>query len=330
MAWETVNSEIDKIKHIVESWEKTGSLNILEQDMVLEKLRLIYDKIKFAGFGLQEEMPAPAAEAEQKPDDVIANVVAERQPQPAVTQINNQEPEIKEKIPAAENPERRESLEDLIFQVKPKRDRKTILSLYDDGPVEQCASGNGDDGFVGHEDEIAGNNAGEQSQVSSQGLIDDVSADADLGDDVLNAMGLGAERKPETTADNNEPVAAVSSNVRPEGSSNGQKKVLGEILSHGETLSDVYARNNHQQDVAGKIMNGKVNSIRTSIGINDKFLLIRDLFGGDVDLYDRTIRELDSFADLDDAVIYIHDNFRWNPDSDGAKLLMDLLMRKLA
>ena len=39
---------------------------------------------------------------------------------------------------------------------------------------------------------------------------------------------------------------------------------------------------------------------------------------------------LNDCADFDDCMIYIAENYAWNPNSDGVKLLMDLLERKFA
>ena len=58
--------------------------------------------------------------------------------------------------------------------------------------------------------------------------------------------------------------------------------------------------------------------------------MIRDLFGGDADRYEATIDTLDEFEDLDECMIYIVENFRWNPDSEAAKLIVSLLERKLS
>ena len=70
-------------------------------------------------------------------------------------------------------------------------------------------------------------------------------------------------------------------------------------------------------------------SLRSAIGINDKYILLRDLFAGDSDYYERAIDRLDEFDSLDEAMLYIYDNFHWNPNSEGARLLMELLARKL-
>ena len=74
----------------------------------------------------------------------------------------------------------------------------------------------------------------------------------------------------------------------------------------------------------------KIVDLRKAIGINDKFQMIRDLFAGDAARYEATIETLDEFDDLDECMIYIVENFHWNPDSEGAKLLVSLIERKLA
>jgi hypothetical protein len=69
--------------------------------------------------------------------------------------------------------------------------------------------------------------------------------------------------------------------------------------------------------------------LKRSIGLNDRFLMIRDMFDGDSAAFDRAIARLDTFTDLDEAVIWIHDNFDWSADNQGAAMLMALLERKL-
>ena len=74
----------------------------------------------------------------------------------------------------------------------------------------------------------------------------------------------------------------------------------------------------------------RITDLGKAIGLNDKFLMIRDLFDGDGTKYDNTIATLNEFDDLDECMIYIVENFAWNPDSEGAKLLVSLIERKLA
>jgi hypothetical protein len=70
-------------------------------------------------------------------------------------------------------------------------------------------------------------------------------------------------------------------------------------------------------------------SLAEMIGLNDKFILLRDLFQNNHDYYEAAIDQLDEFDNIDDAMFFIHDNFQWNPNSEGAKLLVELLSNKL-
>lgn len=94
-----------------------------------------------------------------------------------------------------------------------------------------------------------------------------------------------------------------------------------------QTLADTLTR---PAPLAETITHRATLSLRDAIGINDKFLLIRDLFAGDDREYEKAIDELDSFDNLDDCMIYIVENYAWNPNSEGAKFIMQLLERKLS
>ena len=74
----------------------------------------------------------------------------------------------------------------------------------------------------------------------------------------------------------------------------------------------------------------RISDLRKAIGLNDKFLMIRDLFDGNAQRYEDTITTLNEFNDLDECIIYISENFVWDPASEGAKLLMSLIERKLS
>lgn len=105
--------------------------------------------------------------------------------------------------------------------------------------------------------------------------------------------------------------------------------VLGEVLGGDvHTLADTIAA---PKDMASEIVRKeRITDLKQAIGINDKFLLLRDLFGGDTERYERTIDRLNAFDDLDDCIIYISENYDWNPSSDGVRFLMELLERKLS
>ena len=94
-----------------------------------------------------------------------------------------------------------------------------------------------------------------------------------------------------------------------------QPKRIGDILGSKTTLADQMSKD---------------DAPTTPFGLNDRFLMIRDLFAGDAERFEATIDTINEFDDLDECMIYIVENFKWNPDSEGAKLIVSLIERKLA
>ena len=102
-------------------------------------------------------------------------------------------------------------------------------------------------------------------------------------------------------------------------------RVLGEAIKPQPTLADTIVP--QQSSIS---QSSVVTSLHSAISVGDRFMLIRDLFGGDEAQYNATIDTLESMDNLDDCIIYIAENFTWRASSDGAKLIMDLLQRKLS
>lgn len=105
--------------------------------------------------------------------------------------------------------------------------------------------------------------------------------------------------------------------------------VLGEVINQDvQTLADTLEA---PRDVATELKRREpVTDLERAIGINDKFLMIRDLFNGDAAAYETAIRTLNGFEELDDCMIHIAEHYAWNPNSDGAKLMAELLERKFS
>lgn len=106
------------------------------------------------------------------------------------------------------------------------------------------------------------------------------------------------------------------------------RQVLGEVIgSCGPTVAD--RLNVSTVDVASKLGYEKISSLRSCIGLNDKYMFVRDLFGGDPEAYEKAIETLDSLGSIEDAMIYIHDNFDWKASEPAADALCGMLAAKL-
>jgi len=79
-----------------------------------------------------------------------------------------------------------------------------------------------------------------------------------------------------------------------------------------------------------KHLKGKpVTNLTEAIGINDRFLFIREIFDGNKDVYSQAISRLDKAANLDDAVAIIMSYTGEKPENEAVTQLLDLVRLKL-
>ena len=136
----------------------------------------------------------------------------------------------------------------------------------------------------------------------------------------------------------NDDIFEITTSANTPKEENASKKTISIVNEEVTTLADAIAP---QQTpladtivapaaLAEEITNSRINSLRQAIGINDKFLMIRDLFDGDDEAYDEAITALDKLPSLEDCMIHIIENYEWNPDVEGSKFIMQLLERKFS
>jgi hypothetical protein len=107
----------------------------------------------------------------------------------------------------------------------------------------------------------------------------------------------------------------------------------GEILSEKfqgkqKFRNEIIAEHSTKFDMSAKLQNKPIGDLTKAIGINDKFLFVKELFSGDSARYSETISHLNSFSDLNDAIIYLQDNFEWAESNEYATKFIDLVRRK--
>lgn len=144
----------------------------------------------------------------------------------------------------------------------------------------------------------------------------DISKIFDMEDDDIFEIKVNNRPQQENVAKKTSPVA------------NEEVTTLADVIAPQKTtLADTMVA---PAALAEEITNSKINSLQQAIGINDKFLMIRDLFDGDADAYAEAISTLDKLPSLEDCMIHIIENYEWNPDVEGSKFIMQLLERKFS
>lgn len=300
----------------------------IERDLLLERLRGIYATVVATEAIAEEERVLDALIgigattpllAEEEPEIEIERIYAEEEeceeqneemeivaPAPEVVV----EPEIAEEEPTVEPEEEEESSTE---------DEELTVVYKEDEPA--------DDEELDHEAVMALYDDDDESDDEEQPAEEEKVIPAAIEEDVAEEEEPESISEPEPT-DEEPAEEAVDEDIEEEPAlKEVQTVVLGDILASEQTT---IADNLAEQMVADVASAAGANaSLRSSIALNDKFILMRDLFAGNNDYYEMAIERLDSFDNLEEAMLYIHDTFHWNPNSEGARLLMELLARKL-
>lgn len=129
--------------------------------------------------------------------------------------------------------------------------------------------------------------------------------------------------KPEIIQQKNEEIHKAELSDHPQG------EILAEKFQGKHKFrNEIIAEHSAKVDMSTKLQNKPIGDLSKAIGINDKFLFIKELFNGDSARYSETINHLNSFSDLNDAIIYLQDNFDWAESNEYAAKFIDLVRRK--
>lgn len=313
MELKKIEDRLSRLSTLVEGWRRVERVPRIERDMALEELRRVYDEILGS-------------------DTTDVTIIAEE----SAAEEGSAEPEEEASEPERETTE---SVADVGDAFDDALDIDALLGLdaSDDEPKPEPIVAPAPEPAPMSEPEPEPAPAPAPAPKKGGGLfdIDDIPVRTKSSRKMIalyNTPSTPIESKPEPRVQYNEPeaveeapapvVTAAPTEVTPV----EQPKRVADVLGGSVTvLGDAMAGD----DTPTTPFN-RIDDIRKAIGLNDKFLMIRDLFGGDEQKYEDTIDTLNEFEDLDECMIYIVENFRWNPDSEGAKLLVSLIERKLA
>ncbi len=307
----------------------------IERDLLLERLRGIYASVVASEAVAEEDrvldalMGVGAVLPEEEPESEIEieRIYVEEDEAEVEDDVEEVLPESEEEVeicsmygrPMAdcEPAEDEVVVEEEVSAVEPivndEIDHEAILLLYDDEEegVESEAVESEENNVAEAAEEVV-----KEENVEFE-IEDNVAPEKlDVQEDVIAEKEEIVEVLEETVESVEEPAEIETPQV-----------VLGDILSSEQTTIADNLAEQTTMDVATAA--SAVLSLRDTIGVNDKYILMRDLFAGDSEYYNNSIDQLDSFDSLDEAMLYIYDNFRWNPNCEGARLLMELLARKL-
>lgn len=105
-----------------------------------------------------------------------------------------------------------------------------------------------------------------------------------------------------------------------------EKQIIGETFSKEKSLNDAMGENKSGESSLG---NGPISSLRAAIGLNDRFLFIREIFANNTDKYNMVIDHLDKLETIQQAVEYLKANLSLEKTPTSLKFV-ELLKRRFS
>lgn len=333
MDYTNITERLKRVAAIVDSWQRSGDAPQIERDIALGELRAIYNDLlifETADNHIEPVVAIVDAVVEKSVDAPVVEqeVVEEQKP------VEESEADVED---AVEEDNKRDPFYDALdidalLGLTPES--QPVADDVDEQEVEDVAEPEPEPEpapeveFVQEpEPAVIAEPEVDVAKSLSGGLFD------------LNDIPVRSKSKRKMISlysDNPAPtVAVIEPEVKAETPKKEEVKIEPRPIEPVQRLGDSFAgvktlAEQMTQDDAPTTPFNRIKDLRSAIGLNDKFLMIRDLFGGDAERYEATIDTLDEFEDLDECIIYIVENFRWNPDLEASKLLISLIERKLA
>jgi len=109
-----------------------------------------------------------------------------------------------------------------------------------------------------------------------------------------------------------------------------ENTTIGDSFSHLSNRFNEHLGNRKPDDDLSGIMNSKpITCLTEAIGINDRFLFIREIFNGDKEIYSQAVTRLENATSIADARAVIMSFTGDNSENEAVKQLLDLVKRKL-
>ncbi|MEX0982161.1 MAG: hypothetical protein WDZ47_08755, partial [Bacteroidales bacterium] len=103
--------------------------------------------------------------------------------------------------------------------------------------------------------------------------------------------------------------------------------IVAEKFSASKSINEKISPESNR-NISSKLTGEPIDSVKRNIGINDRFLIIRELLNGDNEGYNQLVQQLDACKSFDQAHELIEANFPDKMDHEGVDILVKLSRRK--
>jgi len=108
----------------------------------------------------------------------------------------------------------------------------------------------------------------------------------------------------------------------------GESTIVADTFGLSDRLNETMGTRRDDEGVADILKSKPLTSLSEAIGVNDRFLFIREVFNGNQEDYNQAIKKLDSAASLDEAKSVLMSYSSDSKENEAVKQLLSLVKRK--
>ena len=333
-----IEKELEELKILSEEIAETEDKTSLIIDLALSKARLLCQEIELLRELTAKDDAIPT-------DDSLEEIEEEQVDEDEVSDVSISDPELE--IVELEESELEEASEFTHeFDPEDDDDEKTT---EDEDNAETT-----DDDLTDDEDDLDENESEfVEEEIEEEGLIE-------FGVDNENESEDNKDEEPQTTPtveatelkldlqtdvreitidldeDDIEPVKVSAASETADRPVMREIPKPEELIEEKPLVGESFKKENSLNDSIGEtksaespLNNGSITSLRAAIGLNDRFLFIREIFGNNTDKYNTVIDKLDKLETIQQAVDYLKATLTLQKNETSMKFV-DLLKRRFS
>jgi hypothetical protein len=130
-------------------------------------------------------------------------------------------------------------------------------------------------------------------------------------------------------------IPPVKTELKTENIQSAQPKVMefnSILASQTESLNERLKE--HRVEVASTLQETPIRDLKKAIGLNDRFLFVNELFRGDENMYERSLKTINAFTIYPEAEYWIQRELKvklgWTEDNEAVKIFDQLIRRRFS
>jgi hypothetical protein len=125
------------------------------------------------------------------------------------------------------------------------------------------------------------------------------------------------------------PVPSPEPEKKPDQEKKKENQVLGEkLVSEKSSFNEQIGKHQKSTSSQRSFSAPPISDLKKAMGINDRFFFQRELFGGNADVMNQTLEQLNDMHGINEAQNFLLANFNWDPENEAVLSFMELVERR--